>query len=116
MQLTIDFAVLSSLMGLVLSGGAIISMIRMPAKKLREQSKALSNGVCVLLHFRLMRECDRVEEQGFITPIQREDIEDIYNAYHALGGNGQGTIARDKALSMPLKTYKEGIKHNELEC
>lgn len=65
--------------------------------------KALWDAVLALLHDRIYTECYRFIELGYITRDGMRNLNYLYSAYHALGGNGTGTELHNRAVALPLK-------------
>lgn len=54
-----------------------------------EEQKQIKKGLLSLLRFRINRLYVHIKEQQFITLDEEFDLDDLYNAYSALGGNGE---------------------------
>ena len=57
----------------------------------RKRQKALEEGVRALLRDRIIQACDYYTQKKNISVHGRENIQSMYAAYHALGGNGAVT-------------------------
>lgn len=57
----------------------------------REHNKAVDNGVLALLRDRIIERYNHYMEQGYIPIYGLENVLSMYEAYHALGGNGTVT-------------------------
>ena len=55
-----------------------------------KRQKALETGVQALLRDRIIQSCDYYQKKQSISVHGRENIQSMYAAYHALGGNGVG--------------------------
>ena len=64
-------------------------------KKHKEQAEKNDTGVMLLLRIQLIEYHDRYMSKGTIPTYAYENFIDMYDAYHALGGNGM----IDKMLS-----------------
>lgn len=73
----------------VLSG--LYARLRKKARQREDEYKAIKDGQLALLHDRLYSLCMSCLEAGEVTVSALSNIEHLYNAYHALGGNGTGT-------------------------
>lgn len=74
-------------------------------KKLKEKDErveASNKGIKALLHHQLYSDCQRLIVEGCVTSEELSDIEQIYDSYHALGGNGTGTTLYNRIQSLPL--------------
>lgn len=92
--------------GLVVAGIAmyckhIASLVR----KEREEQKALRDGMRSLLRRQIIADCEQAVREGYCETKTKDTIEDMYNSYHALGGNGVVTKLKDQAMNLP--TIKE---------
>lgn len=58
--------------------------------KYKEQ-ELVKAGLLAILHDRLFQEVSKYIKQGEITVSQLENFDELYRAYHDLGGNGTGT-------------------------
>lgn len=54
----------------------------------RKRQRALEDGVKALLRDRIIQSCDYYTQKKVISVHGRENIQSMYQAYHALGGNG----------------------------
>lgn len=76
------------------------------AAKIKAQEaerKAIKEGMLAILHDRLYQACTHYIAQGCIDTDGLKNLEYIYKAYHALGGNGTGTELYNRAKALPLK-------------
>lgn len=70
-------------------------------KRQKEEADAVKNGMRSLLRRQIIVDCEESMKNGYC-PIDRKDtILDMYNCYHALGGNGTVTKAKDAAMELP---------------
>ena len=69
-----------------------------------KQLKALEDGVRALLHDRLFSFYTQYESAESIPSKTWSEIEQMYHAYHALGGNGTGTRLYDLLKTKPLQS------------
>lgn len=76
----------------------VISPVRLQLTENKKDNQAIKNGLNVLLRRELQSECETAIENGHICSDQVSEITDIYEAYHALGGNGSGTAIYNKAM------------------
>lgn len=95
--------------------GAVIAALggayRKIAKRLKArqtEDEAIKDGLLAILHDRLYTECSRHIDAGQIDLTAMKNIEYIYKAYHALGGNGTGTelYERVKALDLEKEEHR----------
>ena len=69
-----------------------------------KQLKALEDGVRALLHDRLFSFYTQYESAESIPSKTWPEIEQMYHAYHALGGNGTGTRLFELLEQKPLQS------------
>lgn len=72
-------------------------------KKWKEEQDALKAGVMAMLYDRLYQGCKFYLKQQEIDDDELKNMETLYNAYHALGGNGTGTELYERVKKLPLK-------------
>lgn len=76
------------------------------SKKLKEEiteQKALRAGVQSLLRDRLIQTHNHYIEKGYIPVYGMENVLDMYDAYHELGGNGTVTKLVDTLRDLPTE-------------
>ena len=91
------------LFGLVAAG--LIAGYKSLAFRLRsdkETEKAIADGMKYLLMFKLREEGEKYLTENRCSIEQKHEYEKVYNAYHALGGNGTVTALKDKILQLPI--------------
>lgn len=74
------------------------------AKIIREEH-ALREGICAILKYRLLNLCQQCHKKGYISSIEElENIEDIYQAYIELNGNGTAKKVYEDVIKLPIKS------------
>lgn len=76
---------------------------REKAQKERKRSNDVENGVKCLLRDRIIERYNKYMGQKFIPIYGMENVEDMYDAYHDLGGNGTITKLVDELKKLPSK-------------
>ena len=66
-----------------------------------KRQKALQTGVQALLRDRIIQSCDYYQKKQSISVHGRENIQSMYAAYHALGGNGAVTALVKDVNELP---------------
>jgi hypothetical protein len=66
------------------------------------QNRAMKLAVQAILRDRLLQSFQFCKRQGFATSDDRQNFENMYVQYHALGGNGVMDDIRQKFFSLPL--------------
>lgn len=90
--------------GLFIAGlGAYCKHLSGVIKKEREEQKALRNGMRSLLRRQIVFDCENAIEKGVCRADKKETIVDMYESYHALGGNGVVTKLKDQMLDLPTR-------------
>ena len=70
--------------------------------QLKEQ-KEIKEGLVAILHDRLYQSGMYFVSKGEISVSELNNIEEIYTAYHNLGGNGTGTEVYERVKDLTLK-------------
>lgn len=83
--------------------GAVSGFLGWVVKKLWGRQKAMDAGILALLHSELYKECEMCEQKGYATVDDLKNIEYLYKPYHALGGNGTGTLLYERVKKLPDK-------------
>ena len=83
--------------------GAIIATLTARYRNLVKKNKAIEDGVIALLHDRLYQACNHFIAKGYIDTSGLKNLEYLYKAYHALGGNGTGTELYNRAKALSIK-------------
>lgn len=84
--------------------------------KIAKPFGAVTHGIKSLLRYRIVRECSRVVNRAWITSIEIEDLTDLYEAYHAVGGNGSVTKFYTEALNCRRVSEAEADRLRQDEC
>ena len=71
-------------------------------KEKDDKAEAANRGIKALLHHDLYSDCQRLIKEGCVTSEELSDIEQIYESYHALGGNGTGTALYKRIQTLPI--------------
>lgn len=96
--------------GLVTGGIAVYCRhIAKQVRKEREEQKALRDGMRSLLRRQIIADCEQAARDGYCETKMKDTINDMYTAYHALGGNG--VVSRLKEQTMNLPVIKEDDAH-----
>ena len=72
-------------------------------------SKAIENGVKSLLRTEIIRQYEKYSEKGYCPIYAREPLTKVYEAYHALHGNGTGTDLYEKTIELPTEPKEKII-------
>ena len=100
--------VYNTVVGLVI--GALVAWVKTTAKKSKEkdeawkeEQKALKKGMAFLLRAELDKAHNGHIEDGYISSSDLEEVKEIYETYHALGGNGVGTKIYEEIKALPIR-------------
>lgn len=77
------------------------------AAKEREHSKAVDDGVQALLRDRIIGRYNHYIDQGNIPIYGMENVLDMYEAYHKLGGNGTITKLVEALRELPTEPQEQ---------
>lgn len=91
---------LEVLFGLIMAG--LTLAYRKLAARVRRQ-EAVELGIQALLRDRMIRAYNHYTEKGYCPIYARENVEELYQRYHDLGGNGTITGLVDKLRELPTE-------------
>ena len=98
--LTFITAIISSLASALVA--SVVASSKSRIKKEKQTMDALNAGMRALL----WRELNDIHKEaivdGGMTPDERHNLENVYDAYHTIGGNGTGTRIYDEAMKLPV--------------
>lgn len=57
-------------------------------KKAKDEDTAIKAGLVALLRTHIIQECDKCGDRGYVHIYNLENVNDMYEVYHSLGGNG----------------------------
>ena len=77
--------------------------IRKQNEELEKQNKAIMLGVQAMLRDRLLQGYRHYIDKGFAEYDDRENLENIYTQYHALGANGVMDDMRNQFRGLPSR-------------
>lgn len=87
--------------------------------KQQKERSANSRGTMLILRYMLQRYHTEYMYKGYVTQGQYETFEEIYDAYHDLGGNGYAThlwadiqkLEIRNGITEPISPYAEALLH-----
>lgn len=91
---------------------ALMSYVVFLLKEQKKDRDANAKGTMLLLRVQLIEYHDKYVEEGEIPSYAYDNFDEMYKAYHALGGNGMVTKMYNEIQELHLKT-KNGGNHNE---
>jgi hypothetical protein len=96
--------------------GGIVGALSMAVKSLRAKQKeqqtrqgTIEEGIKAILHSELYRECGECEKKGYAAVDDLRNIEYLYAPYHALGGNGTGTLLYERVKQLPSEPAEREV-------
>lgn len=104
-------------LGLPIVNGVILLMmgffggwIRAKFSNAKKEELNIKAGVLALLHDRLYQACSYHINCKCISPQEMRNLEKMYNAYKALGGNGTIKEMYERCMNLRI-CFKEGESH-----
>lgn len=73
------------------------------------KQQALTEGTRMILLYMLERLYEEYKIQDYVTHEQRDKFHNIYDAYHALGGNGYGTALWETVQELEIRNDADGV-------
>lgn len=70
-------------------------------KKIDEKNELLSNGLRSMLRQDIINTYDKYMKKGYAEVYVKDNIQDMYKNYHALGGNGTITHLVEEFMDLP---------------
>lgn len=89
-------ALVSGVVGAIVA--TLVSMAKDSHKQATDVDKAMMDGMRVLLWRELKTFHSDAVANGGLTTEERKSLDDVYSAYHAMGGNGTGTRLYEEAM------------------
>lgn len=96
-----------SIIGLL---GFMLGFLKNISKKQKEKTKRHENelflqkqAILALCQSRLQFNCQMYLDAGEITTEELKVLENLYKAYHAMGGNGVISELYERCISLPIK-------------
>lgn len=72
-------------------------------KQNKEDTKALKSGLQALLRSQMISDYNKYSEKGFAPVYARDNFENCWKQYHALGANGVMDDLHEKFLDLPTE-------------
>lgn len=90
----------------------IVKRISTRLKKEQSENKALRDGMRSLLRAQIIDSCERAMHDGWCGARLRDTINDLYESYHALGGNGTVTSVVEQTMKLPAVRPEKEDTHD----
>ena len=85
----------------ILGSQTVAILVQWVLNRIDAKRNPLRDGVKELLFCKLKQFDEQREHNGFVPIADKETVERVYTAYHALGGNGVGTEMTNKIRACP---------------
>lgn len=92
---------------------ALLGYVIWLLKQQKKERGANSKGTMLLLRVQLIEYHDKYMDVGEIPSYAYENFEEMYEAYHALGGNGMVTKMHSEIQELHLRTKNGGSKNEQ---
>ena len=86
--------------------GAILGFIVAKFKKNKKKDLAIEQGVQALLRNEIIRGYREFESKGEISILDKENLEEMFEQYKNLGGNGTVKKMMDELISLKTKIVR----------
>ena len=86
--------------------GGVIGFLSTKMKSHNEKDKAIEEGLVALLRNELVRRYREYKQKGEMSILDKENIEDMFNQYENLGGNGTVKKMYKELLDLPTEIVK----------
>lgn len=96
--------ILSYLLPTILGG--IVGFVSTKLKKNKKKDKAIEEGVQALLRNEIIRRYREFETKGEISILDKENLEEMFEQYKNLGGNGTVKKMMDDLLNLKTKIVR----------
>ena len=99
---------IEAIFGLVLTGFGVA--FKFAYKKILEQLKGqrnVQNGLVAILHDLIYKNCSEYLSRGSVTTDELENLSQMYETYHSLGGNGTATALYQRCCALTIKQEVE---------
>ena len=99
-----DSSIIVALIGAAVTiGNVAFTTLAARRQKRDERTEQLEAGVQCLLRAEIIRSHEKYTERGYCPIYAREPLTKVYEAYHAMGGNGTGTDFYKKTIALPFE-------------
>jgi hypothetical protein len=88
--------------------GIIGTWIVSTVKKNKAENHALRLGMRAILRDRIIQTYNHYSEKGYCPIYARENVSNMYDAYHNLGGNGTVTTLYERLQDLPTEGGEYG--------
>lgn len=78
-----------------------------------KQYIGLKNGMISLLKSEILKICENSFNMGYCPSYMKDNVREMYDSYHKLGGNGMVTIVVNNLYKLPSFKCKKEDAYNE---
>ena len=78
-----------------------------------KQYMGLKHGMISLLSSEILKVSEKCFEDGYWPSYTKENVQNMYDSYHKLGGNGMVTIVVNNLYKLPSFKCKKEDAYNE---
>ena len=92
-----------SILSIVMASNWIGNVVLYLVQNRGNKKDNLRNGVCALLRNEIVASHRLYTRMGYCPYADKENIKDMYDAYHGLGGNDIATDLKNEILALPYE-------------
>lgn len=87
----------------IFASSGLWSFLLYIAQRRDQKQDTRTKAILVLLHDAVYRNCERAIRRGYTTLMEFDNITELYNVYHSMGGNGTGTELYERVRKLPIR-------------
>ena len=96
-----------SILSIVMASNWIGNVVLYLVQNKGDKKDNLRKGVCALLRNEIVASHRLYTRMGYCPYADKENIKDMYDAYHGLGGNDIATDLKNEILALPYERENE---------
>lgn len=77
--------------------------IEQELQSINQQVQKITHSDLILMKDRILQTCRYFLSKGYMTLSARENVTEMYQCYHNMGGNGTGKLVYEQAMTLPIK-------------
>ena len=82
---------------------SLVGLLRAKVASLHKDNVAIREGLQALLRAQMINDYNHYQEKGFAPIYARENFQNCWERYHALGANGVMDDIHDKFMDLPVQ-------------
>lgn len=94
---------IGSIITVVLASNWVGQLILYKVQQKDNKKANLEKGVCALLRDKIVANHRMYTNMGYCPYAEKQNVKDLYDAYHGLGGNDIATSLKNEILALPLE-------------